>query len=365
MDDGEQSEDVAQFAPRLLEELAQPMKVNDKELRVTASVGIAIYPADGEDVTTLLRNADAAMYAAKSNGRNTFRFFAKKMNERAKSKVVMREALQRALRHRQFEPHYQPEVRLADRRITGVEQLARWRRAPDKLMTAEHFIPFAVDAGIIVAIDHWMLRAACKRATEWGAAGIPYGRIAVNLSAQTLADPKLAQTLEAAMREFAVAPEWLEVELTEDVILQDTVATRVTLDRIAELGVTLTLDDFGRGYASLNHLKRFPIHRVKIDREFVKGLPWREDDVQFCRAVLALAESLHIEVVAEGVERQEQELFLLHAGCQAAQGHWFSPALSTEACAQLLREGTSLSDPGRDDSEKLRDDLRQLLGRPR
>ena len=347
MDDNEKTEDVAQFVQRLLEELERPMKVLDRELTVTASIGIAVYPVDGEDVTTLVKNADAAMYAAKQGGRNTFRFFTKKMNDRAKSMVVMRDALHRALRHHQFELHYQPEVRLADRRITSVEALARWKRSKDKLMTAEHFIPFAVDAGVIAAIDRWVVRSACKRAAEWAEAGIPFGRISCNLSAQTLADPKSAAMLRSDMKEFGVAPEWLEVEVTEITIMQDMIATRVTLEKIADMGVTLTLDDFGKGYASLNHLKRFPLSRVKIDKDFTKGLPWREDDVQFCRAVLALAESLRIEVLAEGVEKQEQEVFLHHAGCHGAQGNLFSPALTADRCAQLLREGPSLMDASR------------------
>jgi len=347
MDDNEKTEDVAQFVQRVLEELERPMKVLDREVAITASIGIAVYPVDGEDVATLVKNADAAMYVAKEAGRNTFRFFTKKMNERARSMVVMRDALHRALRHRQFELHYQPEVRLSDRRIIGLEALARWKRSNDRLMTAKHFIPFAVDAGVVAAIDRWVIRSACRQASEWAEAGIPYARIACNLSAQTLGDPKIVAMLRSDMKEFGVDPDWLEIEVTELTIMQDMISTRVTLEKIADMGVKLTLDDFGKGYASLNHLKRFPISKVKIDQEFTKGLPWREDDVQFCRAILALAESLHIEVVAEGVEKQEQEVFLHHAGCELAQGHLFALPLSAERCAQLLREGTSLMDASR------------------
>jgi|GEM_PF-2672194 len=363
MDDNEKTEDVAQFVPRLLEELARPIRLPEREMKVTASVGIAVYPMDGEDVSTLIRNADAAMYAAKQGGRNTFRFFAKKMNDRAKSMVVMRDALQRALRKDEFDLHFQPEVQLADRRIIAVEALVRWKRSQEKLMTAEHFIPFAVDAGVVVSIDRWVLRAACRRAAEWAEQGVPYGRIAVNLSAQSLSDPKIAQTLEKDLKEFGVDPEWLEIEVTEAAILEETIATRVTLDKIADLGVGLTLDDFGRGYAALNHLKRFPIGRLKIDRELIRGLPLRDEDVQFCRAVLAMADSLRIDVVAEGVERQEQEVFLHHAGCQLAQGNLFSQPLSTEACARLLQEGLSLEEESsRTIPQLTRASIKQLLG---
>lgn len=345
MDDDEKTEDVAQFVPRLLEEIARPLQNQGRDVNVTASVGIAVYPVDGDDAATLVKNADAAMYAAKGGGRNTFRFFTRKMNERAKSMVVMREALQKALRHEDFEPHYQPVVRLADRHIVGVETLARWRRSQDKLMTAEHFIPFAVDSGVIAAIDGWMLRDACRRASAWAEEGVPYGRIAVNLSAQTLAEPKVVKLLESDLKEFGVDPEWLEIEVTEAAIMQDMIATRVTLEKIADLGVALTLDDFGRGDASLNHLKRFPIRRVKIDREFVKGIPWRQEDVQFCRAVLALAETLHLEVIGEGVEKQDQEVFLHHAGCHLAQGNLFSAPLSRAACVRFLSEGLEVRGP--------------------
>jgi diguanylate cyclase (GGDEF)-like protein/PAS domain S-box-containing protein len=345
MDDDEKIEDVAMFVPRLLEEIARPLRAQDQEHSVTASIGIAVYPVDGEDVNTLLRNADAAMYAAKQAGRNTFRFFAKKMNERAKSIVVMRDALQKALRRDRFDLHYQPVVRLADRRVIGVEALARWKRAKGKLMTAEHFIPFAADAGVVASIDHWVIRSACRRATEWSEAGIPFGRIACNLSTQTLSDQKIAKFVAACLKEHATDPEWLEFEVTEATLKHDMIATRAALENIADLGVGLTLDDFGAGDASLTYLKRYPIRRLKIDRTFIKGLPWREDDVQLSRAILALAESLRIEVVAEGVENQEQEVFLHHAGCHAAQGNLYCSPMSADALAQLLREGGSLLDP--------------------
>ncbi|MGE5625132.1 MAG: putative bifunctional diguanylate cyclase/phosphodiesterase [Bacillota bacterium] len=355
MDDNEKTEDVAQFVPRLLEEVARPIKALGREVQVSASVGIAVHPVDGEDMGELIRNADAAMYAAKQGGRNTFRFFTKKLNDRARSMVVMRDALQRALRKNDFELHFQPEIRLSDRRVMAVEALARWKRSGNKLMTAEHFIPFAVDAGVVPAIDRWVLRAACRQATEWAEAGIPYNRIGVNLASQTLSDPKLAQELASVMKEFGVSPDWLEIEVSEAAFMQDTIAARVTLEKIDELGVTLTLDDFGRGYAGLNLLQRFPIGRIKLDRKFTKGLPVREEDVQFCRAVLAMAESLRIEVVAEGVERKEQEVFLHHAGCQLAQGNLFSKPLSAFECMRLLGDSASLPEPGKPLEEQLED----------
>ncbi len=344
MDDDEKTEDVAEMVPRLLEEIAQPIKLQGREVRVTASIGIAVYPVDGEDVPTLLKNADAAMYAAKQGGRNTFRFFAKRMNERAKGMVVMRTALQKALSREDFDLHFQPEVRLSDRRVVAVEALVRWRRAPEKLMTAEHFIPFAGDAGVLAGIDRWVVRHACRQAREWSEAGVPFGRIACNLSPQALADPRMTEQLEDDLRQYSVAPEWLEIEVTEAALMQDTIATRIALDKIAELGVTLTLEDFGTGFSSLSNLKRFPIRRLKLDREFTKDIPWKETDVQVCRAILAMAESLRLEVVAVGVEQQEQAIFLHHAGCDAAQGYLFSPPLDTAGCAELLREG--LVSPG-------------------
>jgi len=339
MDDDEKTEDVAQAVPRILEEVARPLRYQNRDMGVTASIGIAVFPVDGEDTVTLLKNADAAMYAAKQNGGGTFRFFAKNMNERARSMVVMRKALQKALRHQDFELHYQPEVRLSDRRIVGVEALIRWRRSPDKLMTAEHFIPFARDAGVAPDIDRWVLRSVCRQAQEWSEAGLSFGRIAFNLSAPALTDPKFANLLQEDMKQFGAAPDWLEIEINETTLMQDMIATRITLDKIAELGVTLTLDDFGTGQASLNHLTRFPIGRLKLERSLIKDIPWKEEDVQISRAILAMAESLHLEVSAVGIEQQDQEIFLHHAGCRAGQGFLFAPPLAEASCAQLLREG--------------------------
>jgi len=365
MEDSEKAEDVAQFVSRLLKEIARPMKVLDWTIEVMASVGIAVHPTDGKTAMALIKNADAAMYAAKKGGGDTFRFFTVKMNERARSMAAMREALQKAVREGEFEPHYQPEVRLSDRRITSVEALARWRRAEGKLMTAEQFISFAAEAGLAASIDGWMLQSACKRAAEWGEEGVPYGRIAVNVSAHSLADPKLARELESYMKEYGVHPDWLEVEVTEAAIMQNSVGAQATLEKIADLGIALTLDDFGRGDASLKNLRRHPIKRLKIDREFVKGLPWRDEDVQFCRAVLAAAENLHIEVVAEGVEKQEQEMFLLHAGCHGALGNLYSPPLSMLECARLLGDGGSMPDPDKTRPDLVRPDISKLMDKSR
>lgn len=339
MDDDEAAEDVAQAVPRILEEVARPTSHQNREVGVAASIGIAVFPGDGEDAATLLKNADAAMYAAKENGGGTFRFYADKMNERAKSMVVMRKALHQALRHREFELYFQPEVRLSDRRIVGVEALARWRRAPGKVMTAEHFIPFARDAGVVAAIDRWAIRAACQQAQQWSAAGLSFGRITCNLSVQTLSDRKFASRLHDDMQEFAVAPEWLGIEIGEASLLQDMIATRITLDKIADQGVHIALDDFGGGNSSLNHLTRFPIERLKLSRGFIRNIPRKDEELQVCRAILAMAESLHLEVSAVGVEQQEQEVFLHHAGCGKAQGFLFAPPVSEAVCAQLLRDG--------------------------
>jgi len=225
-----------------------------------------------------------------------------------------------------------------------VETLARWRRAPEKVMTAEHFIPFARDAGVVAAIDRWVVQSACRQAQEWSAAGLPFGRITCNLSVQTLADRKFAGQLQEDMQEYAVSPDWLGIEIDEAVLMQDMIATRVTLDRIAEQGIQITLDDFGMGSSSLNDLTRFPVDRLKLSRGLVKNVPWKEQDVQLCRAILAMAESLHLEVSAVGIEQREQEIFLHHAGCGMGQGFLFSPALAYDECAQLLHEGYCSAD---------------------
>jgi EAL domain-containing protein (putative c-di-GMP-specific phosphodiesterase class I) len=223
----------------------------------------------------------------------------------------------------------------------------RWKRSRNTLMTAEHFIPFAEDAGVVASIDHWIMRGVCRQVREWNDAGIPFGRVAFNMSAQTLGDQAIAGLLEANMAEYGVDPRWLEIEITETAIMQDMIATRVTLEKIADIGIALTLDDFGTGYSSLNYLKRFPISRLKIDQSFIKEIPWHDDDVQICRAILALALSLHIEVVAEGIEIAEQATFLHHAGCSMGQGYLFAMPQAAEECAELLREGHCTIDPSR------------------
>jgi EAL domain-containing protein (putative c-di-GMP-specific phosphodiesterase class I) len=214
-------------------------------------------------------------------------------------------------------------------------------------MTAEHFIPFAEDAGVIAGIDHWVMRKVCWQASAWSEAGVPFGRIAFNMSAQALSDPRIAKSLEAYMVEYGVDPGWLEIEITETTIMRDMISTRITLEKIADMGVRLTLDDFGKGYSSLNYLRLFPIRRLKIDRDFIKELPWKGEDVQICRAILAIADSLHLEVVAEGIERPEQATFLHHAGCDMGQGYLFALPQSAEECASLLREGHCAIDPHR------------------
>ncbi len=346
-DDDDKPDEIAANVQRILDELGKPMKVQGREVTVTASIGVAIFPRDGEDVPQLLRHADAAMYAAKDAGRNAFRFYAKKMNERARSMAVMRGALRQALHNGEFDLQFQPVVRLADRRVLGVEALARWKRTQNILMSADHFIPFAMDTGMITAIDHWVVRQVCRQARDWHEAGVPFGRMAFNLSPQTLYDPRLVSVVEAAMKEFGVEPNWLEIEITEAVLMQETIASQVALEKFAELGVGLTLDDFGTGYSSLNNLRRFPLDRIKIDRELIKDIPWHDDDVQICRTVLALASSLRIGVVAEGIENQEQALFLHHAGCDAGQGYLFAMPQAAEDCAELLREGQVILDPSR------------------
>jgi EAL domain-containing protein (putative c-di-GMP-specific phosphodiesterase class I) len=258
--------------------------------------------------------------------------------------VVMRKALHKALRHQDFELHYQPEARLSDRRIVGVEALVRWRRAPDKVMTAEHFIPFARDAGVVAAIDRWVVRSACRQAREWSEAGLTFGRIACNLSVQAMVDRKFLGQLQEDMKEYGVSPDWLGIEVNEATLVQDMIATRITLDKIADMGVTITLDDFGMGDSPLNHLTRFPIDRLKLERGFVKDVPWKDEAVQVCRAILAMAESLHLQVSAVGIEQREQEIFLHHAGCSTGQGFLFSPPLAYDECERLLREGYCSAD---------------------
>ncbi len=338
LDGRETAEDAAQFARRLLDELAEPFTVDDKQAMVTASIGIAVFPQDGDDVSTLLKNADAAMYSAKDTGRAAYHFYTPDMNVRAHQMVALRAAVPKAIAQGELELHFHPQLDLMHRNLDCVEALVRWNHPHSGFLVAGEFIPLAEETGMISAIDEWVVRAAFRQARLWRDGGVPFNRIAVNLSARQFRNPMVVSLLKANAAEFGVDLSCMEVEITETVMMQDVRTAHAILSDIAELGVTLTVDDFGKGYSSLNYLKRLPIDRLKIDRDFVSGVPANHDDVQICRAILAFAASMELDVVAEGIETEEQARFLRDEGCRVGQGYLFARPMSAAHGSAYLRE---------------------------
>jgi diguanylate cyclase (GGDEF)-like protein len=338
--------DAIPFAHKVLAALAAPLHVGGRELTVGASIGISGYPADGEDANVLLRNADVAMYRAKGEGGGAYCFFTREMNARAVERLEIEAGLRRAIDRNELELHFQPIVDARTARIRSAEALVRWRHPEQGLVPPGRFIPVAEESGLILALGDWVLRRACEQATEWRRRGLPPLRIAVNMSGRQFAEANLAATVSALLAETGCDPEWLEIEITESAIMQNPDAALLTMHRINQLGVRLSIDDFGTGYSSLAYLKRFPVHKLKIDRSFVRDIHVDADDAAIVGAIVALARNLELQVVAEGVETPEQLQFLESLGCDECQGYLFSKPRPAEEFAQLLRAAPrSLSQP--------------------
>jgi diguanylate cyclase (GGDEF)-like protein/PAS domain S-box-containing protein len=335
------AQDAGAVAQKVLGVLARPFQLEDQEVFTSASIGVAVYPADGEDAEDLIKNADSAMYQAKAAGKNAFRFYAADMNARARTRLELESSLRRALEREELRLHFQPQVDLASRRIAGLEALVRWERPGRGLISPAEFIPLAEETGQIVPIGDWVLRAACAQAVAWQAAGLPPLPVTVNLSARQFRQPDLVKTVLVALRDTALDPRFLTLELTESAIMLDAEASIETLRRLKEaVSISLSIDDFGTGYSSLSYLKRFPLNILKIDKSFVQDVTVSPDDAAIAAATIALAHSLNLKVVAEGVETEEQLAFLREHGCDGFQGYVFSRPLPAADIEPLLRDHT-------------------------
>ena len=326
-------EEMHEVAQKIIDAVARPLELERREIALSVSIGVALMPADGRDGRTLMRNADVAMYRAKAAGRNCYRFYARQMSEHADERFALEAELRRALEHGELGLLYQPVVSVADGAIRGAEALLRWQHPRLGLLGPGRFIDLAEETGAIVPIGGWVLAEACARAAQWHGGYT----IAVNLSARQFSDPMLFEWVERALRKSRLDPARVDLEITESMVMRDPDAAAETMRRLRALGLRLSMDDFGTGYSSLGYLKRFPITTVKLDRSFVRDLPHSEDDVAIARAVLAMAASLRMEVIAEGVERADQLEFLRGEGCFAYQGVLCSPAVSEEKFLALLR----------------------------
>jgi len=333
-----QPEDARQVAQKVLDALAKPVTIDGQELNVTPSIGICAYPHDGDDVETLMRNADTAMYHAKQMGRNNCQFFTQAMNDAAQQRLQMENDLRHAIERGEFTLHYQPLIDLKSGAVVGFEALVRWRHPQRGMVPPSQFIAAAEETGLIGPLGEWVLREACAQATAWRGAGYPPLQASVNCSAQQFGREGFVEIVRRVLGETGLPAERLELELTESVILERSEAVIACFQALDDMGVRISIDDFGTGYSSLSYLKRLAIHQLKIDQSFVRDISSDPDDAAIVSAIIAIAHSLGLEVVAEGVETAEQLAFLRSLGCDTAQGYLFSRPLPAEAFARLLVE---------------------------
>jgi diguanylate cyclase (GGDEF)-like protein len=337
----EQPEDAAIAARRMLQAVAEAHSIGQHDLHVTASIGLSIFPDDGQDAETLIKNADTAMYQAKENGRQSYQFFMPAMNVRAVERQSIEESLRRALERQEFALHYQPKINLRTGEITGAEALIRWTHPTRGPVPPGQFIPVAEDCGLILPIGNWVLREACKQARAWLDAGLPLGTMAVNISAMEFRDEHFLEGVFAILEHTGLDPRSLELELTESVLMKRAESTASVLQRLRAKGIQLAVDDFGTGYSSLSYLRKFPIDELKIDQSFVHQITTVPDETTIVTAVISMGRSLNLRVVAEGVETQEQLAFLLAHQCDEAQGYYFSRPILPQDFAKLLKTGIS------------------------
>jgi diguanylate cyclase (GGDEF)-like protein/PAS domain S-box-containing protein len=332
--------DAIAVAQKVLASLARPFFVDGQEFLMSASIGISTFPDDGKDAETLLKNADIAMYRAKDQGRNNYQFYSAQMNKHTFERLAMESSLRRAVERNEFLLHYQPKLDLRTGVIVGVEALVRWQHPDWGMVSPAQFIPLAEETGLIVQIGEWVLNAACEQNKRWRDQGIPPLRVAVNLSARQFAQKTLLSDIAKTIAQSGLTPECLELEITESLVMTNPEHATEILHKLKAMGISLSIDDFGTGYSSLAYLKRFPIDCVKIDRSFIKDIPTEADDMAITKGVIALAHSLRLKVVAEGVETVEQQDFLRSNGCDEMQGYLFSKPLPAEEVTTLLKTHT-------------------------
>jgi len=329
----------ARVADKILRRLAEPFEVDGHMLGTSFSIGISVYPNDGVDASTLMKNADTAMYHAKENGRNTYRFFTEAMNANAMERLQIENHLRLALDHGELSVCLQPQVRLESGAIVGCEALVRWNSSTLGNVPPERFIPIAEESGLIVPIGRWVLREACRFAVGWYNRGVRQVVVAVNISALQFRRDDIVMAVKDVLNETGLSPECLELELTESLLMENAEDVLETVQRLKSLGVRLSIDDFGTGYSSLSYLKRFAVDRLKIDQGFVRDMVDDPDDAAIVRAIIQLGRSLKLDVIAEGAESRAQVDFLMREGCREAQGYFFCPPVSNDVFMDMLARG--------------------------
>ena len=334
------ADQVATVARKILSIVVKPLKIHGQECRVTASIGISLFPSDAQDGETLIKNADAAMYAAKQEGRNDFRFHSAEIKTQSIERLMLETSLRRALERNELLLYYQPKRDLGRGGISGVEALLRWNHPDLGLLQPSRFIPLAEETGLIVPIGKWVLNAACAQNMAWQHQGLPAIRMAVNLSPRQFADPNLLADIRAALEKSGMPPQLLELEITESMVMQNVERAVRVLEAIKSIGITLAIDDFGTGYSSMSLVKKFPIDALKIDRSFVREIMNDSEDKAIADAIITLGRALNLTVVAEGVETAEQEAFLRAHNCDEIQGYLISRPVPADEFATFLANHT-------------------------
>lgn len=334
--DGTEIEDVVETIYRINESFKLPFALDDNEVFITSSIGISLYPDDGVDAATLLKNAGAALYRAKEQGGNNYHFYTADMNAKALKRLALESSLRRAVERNEFEVYYQPQISIATGEVVGMEALVRWQHPDLGLVSPNEFIPLAEDTGLIVPIGEWVLRTACSQNKAWQDEGCVMLPLSVNLSARQFQQQDLSDLVGRILIETKLDPHFLELELTESSIMKNAESAVVMLDKLKTMGVKISIDDFGTGYSSLGYLKRLPIDILKIDSSFIRDVTINPNDATLVEAIVTLAHNLRLKVIAEGVETEEQLKFLHELGCDAWQGYLFSRPVPAVAFKELL-----------------------------
>jgi diguanylate cyclase (GGDEF)-like protein len=329
-------QDASKVARRILEALSRPFSVSGQEIFVTVSVGIAVFPVDGDSVDILLKNSDTAMYHAKEEGRNNFQYYSNAMNAAASERLRLEGEVRHATEREEFVIYYQPQIDLRSGRIMGAEALVRWQHAQRGLLAPAEFLQAASDTGMIRLIDEWVLRTACRQNRIWQQRGLAIPKVSINVSNSLFHGATLLSAVEDALAETGLTPDHLELELTESIAMRNVDTSIIVLQRLKAIGLQLAIDDFGTGYSSLSYLQRLPVNRVKIDQSFVRDLLSPVQPVMIVRAIIAMAHSLQLEVLAEGVEDERQRSILLAEGCDQAQGYLFGRPMAAADFERLL-----------------------------
>ena len=327
---------IAAVLERMLTDISQPWNTAQGDFNVTCSMGVALYPDDGDRAEVLLKHADTAMYRAKEKGRNNYQFFTAELNELITQRLELENKLRRALERQQFELHYQPRVDMATREVVAAEALIRWQVSEDEVIPPSRFVPIAEEIGLIAPIGKWVLRTACEQNRRWQDAGLPKFVMSVNVSARQFRQENFARTVADILRDSGLEAHYLEIELTESAVMHDAEQFIATLGELRALGVKIALDDFGTGYSSLSYLKRLPVDRLKVDRSFVQDIAIDADDATIVRTIIALGHNLGLRVVAEGVETEQQIEFLRDNHCDELQGYYFGTPSAASAFARAV-----------------------------